>query len=606
MQPTRLFDFIYYQQENCPQTVSFAGKRDGKWHTYSTQDMINQSLKTAAGLLELGLQEGDTVAIVSYKNRPEWSIIDLACLQLGIISVPLYPTISAGEYEYILNDAEVKYAFVGPGDLYDKVAEAQKNVASLKGIYTMERETQGTFWEDMWNDERIDEVKAISEAIKPEQVATIIYTSGTTGKPKGVVLTHSNVVHVTYVTGNALPVETGDSVLSFLPLSHIFERAASFTYTYTGANVYYTGTDNLGGDKGDLRSVKPTFFTTVPRLLEKVYEAIYNKGLELTGAKRKLFFWALSLTDGYEYDKTYGGLDGIKRSIADKLIFSKWREALGGNVKGIVTGAAPCPAKILRVFSAAGVPVREAYGLTETSPALTINLFEPGKAKIGTTGPVIERVTLMIDDTEGDYRDGEGEILAIGPNIMQGYYNKPNKTAEVFKEIDGKRWFRTGDVGKMVEQGGIHFLKITDRKKELLKTSGGKYVAPAPIESRLKEEFLIEQMMIVGDQKKFVSALIVPSQDALKDWCENNGVQWSGRTAAVNDPKVVAKYQSIVNQCNPEFSHIEQVKKFTLLDADWEATKEDGSVAELTPTMKLKRRVIMEKFSKEIDGMYDV
>ncbi|MEM9848362.1 MAG: AMP-binding protein, partial [Bacteroidota bacterium] len=355
---------------------------------------------------------------------------------------------------------------------------------------------------------------------------------------------------------------------------------------------------------GDLRTIAPTFFTTVPRLLEKVYEAIYNKGLELTGIKRSLFFWALSLTDDYEYDKEYGGFAALKRSIADKLIFSKWREALGGNVKGIITGAAPCPAKILRVFSAAGIPVREGYGLTETSPTLTLNEYGKGMAMIGTTGPIIDGVTLLIDRSEGDYREGEGEILAIGPNVMQGYYNKPQKTAEVFKEMDGKRWFRTGDVGKFVESGGRKFLKITDRKKELLKTSGGKYVAPAPIEGKMREDFLIEQMMVVGDKRKFVSALIVPSEEALKDWCENNNVTWTGRSDAIKNDKVIARYQETINQCNPQFSHIEQVKKFRLLDAEWEPTKTDGSTAELTPTMKLKRRVILEKFADEIEEMY--
>ncbi|MEM0994697.1 MAG: long-chain fatty acid--CoA ligase [Bacteroidota bacterium] len=604
MRTDRLFDYIYYQQANYPQKVAFAGKRDGEWQTYSTNDMIEQSLKMAAGLLDLGLKEGDKIAIVSYKNRPEWSILDLAALQIGVVDVPLYPTISAVEYEYILNDAEIKYAFVGPGDLYDKVREAQKNVPSLKDIYTIEKEEGKKHWEDIWNESRVEEVKTLSEAIDPEQLATLIYTSGTTGRPKGVMLTHTNVAHIVNCTSKALPADTGDKVLSFLPLCHIFERAASYTYAFTGVNVYYTGTDNLGGDTGDLRTIAPTFFTTVPRLLEKVYEAIYNKGLELTGIKRSLFFWALSLTDDYEYDKEYGGFAALKRSIADKLIFSKWREALGGNVKGIITGAAPCPAKILRVFSAAGIPVREGYGLTETSPTLTLNEYGKGMAMIGTTGPIIDGVTLLIDRSEGDYREGEGEILAIGPNVMQGYYNKPQKTAEVFKEMDGKRWFRTGDVGKFVESGGRKFLKITDRKKELLKTSGGKYVAPAPIEGKMREDFLIEQMMVVGDKRKFVSALIVPSEEALKDWCENNNVTWTGRSDAIKNDKVIARYQETINQCNPQFSHIEQVKKFRLLDAEWEPTKTDGSTAELTPTMKLKRRVILEKFADEIEEMY--
>jgi len=606
MKPTRLFDFIYYQKENFPQVVSYAGKTEsGEWKHYSTDDMIEQSLKTAGGLLELGLEAGDKIAIVSYKNRPEWTIVDLAALQVGVIDVPLYPTISASEYEYILNDAEVKYAFVGGGDSYDKVLEAQKNVPSLKGIFTMDRQEGRPFWEDMWKESRVEEVNAISKDIQSDQLATLIYTSGTTGHPKGVMLTHDNIAHVTYVSADALPIGQGESVLSFLPLCHIFERAASYSFAYKGASIYYTGTDNLGGDTGDLKSVKPSYFNTVPRLLEKVYEAIYNKGLELSGIKKKLFFWALSLTDDYEYDKNYGGLEGFKRKIADKLIFSKWREALGGNIRGILTGAAPCPTKILRVFSAAGVPIREAYGLTETSPGLTYNQFMGKHAMIGTVGIPFDQVEIKIDMSEGEYKEGEGEILAAGPNIMQGYYNQPEKTAEVFKEIDGKTWFRTGDIGRIINHGGAEFLKITDRKKELLKTSGGKYVAPAPIESRFKEDFLIEQMMVIGDKQKFVSALIVPATEALKDWCKNSEVAWTTRAEVLQNPKVIARYQSIMDECNPHFSHIEQIKKFALLDAEWEPTKEDGSDAELTPTMKLKRRVIRDKFVKEIAAMYE-
>ncbi len=606
MQPTRLFDFIYHQKAHHPLDQSFARKDGEGWKYWSTQEIIDQSLKMAAGLLQLGVQSGDKIAIVSYKNRPEWVIADLAIQQAGAVSVPLYPTISSGEYEYILNDAVVKYAFVGGGDLYDKLATAQANVPSLKGIYTFDPQDNHPSWETIWTEDRLEEVKAISEGINPEELVTIIYTSGTTGHPKGVMLTHSNIVFMTYITSeHTTMLNPGEQVLSFLPLCHIFERAASFMYINKSNRVYFTGTDNLGGPDGDLRGVQPYFFTTVPRLLEKVYEAIYNKGLELSGTKRKLFFWALSLTEDYEYDKRYSGLEALKRKVADRLIFSKWREALGGNIKGILTGAAPCPEKILRTFSAAGVPLREAYGLTETSPGLTINKFEPHLAKIGTVGPAVRDVKIYIDGSEGDYKEGEGEILATGPNIMVGYYKKPEKTAAVFKEIESTKWFRTGDIGRIVKNElGTEFLKITDRKKELLKTSGGKYVAPAPIESRLKEDFLIEQVMVVGDKQKFVSALIVPAEEALKDWCKNHDVAWTTKSEVLEQPKVIEKYQSIINDLNPEFSHIEQVKKFKLLDADWDAIKSDGTDAELTPTLKLKRRVIREKYKSAIEAIY--
>ena len=372
---------------------------------------------------------------------------------------------------------------------------------------------------------------------------------------------------------------------------------------YLGGAVTFTGTDNLGGDHGDLRRVQPAFFTTVPRLLEKVYERLYNRGLELKGAKRALFFWALKLTNDHEIDVEYTGLRALKHKIADKLIYSKWREALGGNIRGIVIGAAPCPVKVARTFCCAGIPIREGYGLTESSPGLVFSRFYEGGAMLGSVGMPLDNVEIMIDTTDGNYREGEGEILAAGPNIMEGYYNKPDKTEEVIRMIDGKRWLCTGDVGMMVPgPKGKQFLKITDRKKELFKTSGGKYVAPAPIESRFKENFLIEQIMLVGDNQKFVSALIVPAVDPLKDWCATNGVAWDDNTLKHN--KVIERYQEIADRYNPDFSHIEQVKKIMLLNTTWDMIKADGTEAELTPTLKLKRRVILKKFEKEITEMY--
>lgn len=605
MKVTRLFEYPYLQAKEGPLEKAISDKVTGKWRHFSTQDILDMVNKASRGLLKMGVKPGDKLAIISYQNRAEWMIMDLAMQQLGVIDVPLYPTISARDYVYIMNDAGVSYAFVGAGDLYDKVKEAQAEVPTLKDIYTFDQTEGRKFWKDIFSDEGADEVEACKANIKADDLATLIYTSGTTGNPKGVMLTHTNIISNADGVLALLPIHRGEKVLSFLPLCHIFERAASYVFMQKGAEIYFTGTDNLGGEDGDLRTVAPHYFNTVPRLLEKVYEKIYNKGLELDGVKKKLFFWALSRTDDFTYQKTYSGLDGIKQGIADKLIFSKWREALGGNIKGILTGAAPCPSKILRVFSGAGIPIREAYGLTETSPGLTINRFEVQMAKVGTVGPPLEHVDIYIDSSDGDYAPGEGEILARGPNIMQGYYNKPDKTAEVFKEIDGERWFCTGDIGKFVEgSGGRKFLKITDRKKELLKTSGGKYVAPAPIENKFKESFLIEQMMVVGDKQKFVSALIVPAEEALKDWMENNGISYSSLQDAVTNEKVVAEYERICHQFNPQFSHIEQIKKIKLIPDTWEPVKPDGSPGELTPTMKLKRRVILKKFEKEIEEIY--
>jgi long-chain acyl-CoA synthetase len=605
MTVSRLFEFIYFQKENYPQEKSFGQKENGQWVYYSTDKIIDMAMQVSCGLLELGVKPGDRIALAAYVNRVEWTIMDLGLQQVGAINVPVYPTISPKEYEYIFNEAEVKYCFVDKEDLYDKVATAQKNVSSLLGIYTFDKQEGRKYWKDIFRKGREAEVKSIMAAIKPEEMATIIYTSGTTGNPKGVMLSHHNIVSNAEAVNSVMPIKAGEIAMSFLPLCHIFERTAIYSYIYNGFNVVYTSPENLGGPEGDLVAIKPHFFTTVPRLLEKVYEKIYNKGLALTGAKKSLFFWALDLTEDYEYDKTYSGLTAIKWKIADKLIFSKWREALGGNIRGILTGAAPCPVKMARVFSAAGVPIREGYGLTETSPGLTINGYKPGEAMLTTVGPVLPDVEIRIDESDGNYRPGEGEILAKGPNIMMGYYKKPEETAKVMKEMDGEQWFCTGDIGTLViDKNGRTFLKITDRKKELLKTSGGKYVAPAPIENKLKEDFLIEQMMVVGDNQRFVSALIVPAEAALKDWCEECGVGWNSLSQAIKDPKVIAQYQKVLDRYNPEFSHIEQIKKFVLLDKTWEPSKKDGTAAELTPTMKLKRRVILEKFAREIEGMY--
>lgn len=601
--PTRLFDFIYYQQAHYPQARAFGYFYEGAWKFFSTDDIIEQARKMSQGLLELGLQPGDKVALVTYKNRPEWTITDLAMLQIGLINVPVYPTISAREYEYIFNDAGVKYCFCGAGDLVDKVKEAQTKVPSLQVIYSFDRRDDVPYWKDMWADDRSDELDARMAAVGPDDLATLIYTSGTTSIPKGVMLTHHNIVSNVTSVLPCIPVEAGQTALSFLPLCHIFERAVMYAYSFAGVNVVFTGTDNLGGETGDLRTVRPQFFTTVPRLLEKVYEKIYQKGLELSGVKKALFFWALRQTEDYEYDIEYRGLKKIKMAIADKLIFSKWREALGGRVKGIITGAAACPPRIAQVFSAAGIPVREGYGLTETSPALTINRFEPCGALLGTVGPPVDGVELRIESSD-EYGPGEGEILAHGPNVMKGYYNKPEETAAVFTEINGKRFFRTGDVGKFVEHCGKQFLKITDRKKELLKTSGGKYVAPAPIENKLKEHFLVEQVMVVGEKRKFVSAIIVPAEEALRNWSTHNAIEWTSLELVVRHPRVIEKYQRIVDEINPLFSHIEQIKKFVLVPDAWEPIKADGSEAELTPTMKLKRRVILKKYAELIDQMY--
>lgn len=586
MEVKRLFDTIYYQKEKHPQQVSLASIQDGTWKKLSTEDIINEANKLSLGLLKLGIQKGDKVAVVTTANRIEWNIVDIAVGQIGAINVPLYPTISPSDYVYILNHAEAKLIFASDEGLFKKVNSVKEQVPTLKGIYTFDKVQDANHISEVQNldpNGDIGQIKAIADTIDENDLATLIYTSGTTGTPKGVMLSHKNVVSNVVTVLAELPVEAGQVSLSFLPLCHIFERMVIYTYIMGGINVYYSDIDTLADKLG---TVKPHFFTTVPRLLEKVYEKIVNKGLALTGLKRKLFFWALEMADQYEYDQK----PSFTFKIADKLIFSKWREALGGRVLGIVTGSAACPLKIARVFSAAGVPIREGYGLTETSPVLTFNRFVEGGAMLGTVGMPIKDVEIKIAD--------DGEILAKGPNIMMGYYKEPEKTREVLTE-DG--WFSTGDVGTFVTNNfGNKFLKITDRKKELLKTSGGKYVAPAPIESKFREDFFVEQIMVVGEGKKFVSAIIVPAFPVLEDWAKENNISFADRNALIANTKVLSKFQSIVDEYNPNFSHIEQIKKFKLLPKEW--TTETG---ELTPTMKLKRKEINRIYSKEIDEIYN-
>lgn len=586
MEVKRLFDVLHYQKENHPQQVALATIKNGDWWKISTDELISLSNNMSLGLLKLGIQKGDKVAVVTSANRTEWNVCDQGIGQIGAINVPLYPTISTKDYEYILNHAEAKICIVSDAGLYAKVKDLKASVPTLQEIYTFDQVEGAHNYEEIIKSGEggnVADIKAISDMISPDDLATLIYTSGTTGTPKGVMLSHNNIVSNVLTVRAELPLTAGQTSLSFLPLCHIFERMVIYTYLHAGANVYYSDIDTL---KEKLTTVRPHFFTTVPRLLEKVYEGIVNKGLALTGIKKKLFFWALELADKYDYDQK----PSFAFKIADKLIFSKWREGLGGRIMGIVTGSAACPLKMARVFSAAGIPIREGYGLTETSPVLTFNRFVEGGAMLGTVGMPIKDVEIKIAE--------DGEILAKGPNIMLGYYKEPEKTKEVLTD-DG--WFSTGDVGTFVtNNAGNKFLKITDRKKELLKTSGGKYVAPAPIESKFRENFFIEQIMVVGESKKFVSALIVPAFPVLEQFAKENDIAFSSREELIANPKVQAKYQSIVDELNPNFSHIEQIKKFKLLKSEW--TPETG---ELTPTMKIKRKVINERYQKEVEAIYN-
>lgn len=582
---TRLFDIFHYQLAKFPQDVALSSKVNGNWKSYTTQEVVDIINKMSVGFYKLGVRKGDKIAIASTNNRPEWNFCDHGMMQCGAINVPVYPTISENDYEYIFNHAEVKYAFASDRALAEKLRNVQKKSSYLKEVFTFDEVPGFKHWTEILNMGDMADmpmIESIKASVEPMELATLVYTSGTTGTPKGVMLSHNNIVSNIKAAFEVIPVKTGNTVISFLPLCHIFERMVTYVYFAVGVKVHYAESMDTIGD--NIREVKPHFFTAVPRLLEKVYDRIINKGLELTGTKRKLFFWAVDLGLKWDNEKDQGFLYNQQLKLASKLIFSKWKEALGGNIEAIVSGSAPLQTRLIRVFNAAGIKVREGYGLTETSPGLFFSSLEEGGFRIGTVGKILNGIDCKIAE--------DGEILVKGPNIMMGYYKEPEKTAEVLK--DG--WFYTGDIGELSKEG---FLKITDRKKELLKTSGGKYVAPAPIEIKYKESPLIEQIMVLGEGQRFVSALIVPAFPNLIDWCKANGVDTSDVKTMLSNPLVLNEYQNIVDEYSPLFSHIEQIKKFVLLPNEWTVDTE-----ELTPTMKLKRKVIMNKYKAQIDSIY--
>ncbi|HRN79025.1 MAG TPA: long-chain fatty acid--CoA ligase [Ferruginibacter sp.] len=588
---SRLFDMLEYQLLTFPQEDMLASKQpDGQWKKYSTQDVVNLVNRFSAGLMKLGLgkkgatvEAQDKIALIS-KNRPEWLLLDLACQQIGVILCPVYPTSNVLELEFIFNDAEVQYVFVSGEDLYNKVAGLKNEVASIKDIIAFDRLEGVPYWENYLSDEYVEEVAVAKKNIDPEACATIIYTSGTTGTPKGVMLSHRNIVTNVLNSKISFPFDDqpGTKALSFLPLNHIFERMVTYIYICSGICIYYAESLETIGD--NLKEVKPNVFCTVPRLLEKVYEKIMIKGQELTGIKRKLFFWAISLAEVYDNRKSGGMMYNMQLAIANKLIFSKWREALGNNIQYIITGGAACQERLLRIFNGARIPIYEGYGPTENSPVISVNRQEKDGTHFGSVGPILHGQEVRLE--------ADGEICVKGPSVMMGYYKRPDLTAEVIQ--DG--WLHTGDIGVYVEN---KYLKITDRKKELFKTSGGKYVAPQPIENKMKESPYVEQMMVVGADKKFVAALIVPSFTTLRDWMQTNQIPYTDHEAAVKHPEVLKMYRALVESFNTFFNPVEQIKKFELIPHEW--TIETG---ELTPTLKLKRKVIMEKHRDSIERIY--
>jgi len=580
----RLFDALYYQQEHYPQPDAVAEKKNGQWIKYSAWEAIEKFNLISRALYGYGIRPGENLAIVS-NSRPEWNWVDMGMMQIGAINVPVYPNINAEEYIYIFNEAEIKLLFVSDELLFKRIQSIRHLIPKVQEIFTFDEVKNALNLNDLLkyaDGVTQQQVNDISAGIDENDLATIIYTSGTTGTPKGVMLSHKNIVSNIKSAASVLPIHETMRVLSSLPVCHVFERLACFLFMYKGMPLYFAeGVETIADN---LKEVKPTFFTTVPRLLERVYEKILATGKKLTGVKKTLFDWALNLGLRYDPDKNQGFLYNSQLALANKLVFNKWREALGGNVIGIVSGAAALQPRLARVFNAAGIPVKEGYGQTEASPVIAVNLFEKGNWRIGTVGPPLPDVEIKIAE--------DGEILVKGPNVMLGYYKNPELTAET---IDADGFLHTGDVGIMDGK----FLKITDRKKELFKTSGGKYIAPQVIENKFRESFFIDQVMVVGENKKTVSALIVPAFPHLQEWCTANGLKFETREEMLANEKVLKKYAEIRDELNRGFSDIERIKQFALLNDEW--TVHTG---EITPTLKLKRKVIMEKYKTQIAGFY--
>ena len=586
--PTRLFDFLSYQLKHRPLDRALNTKYNGDWKSTSTADYASSANLMSAAFLNLKIKSQDKIAMISSNNRSEWCIVDVGILQAGAVNVPIYPTISQNDYEYILNHSESKYCFVSDQEVYDKVMAIKKNVKNLIEIYSFDDIPGCKNWSELLtlgennlNEELLNKTK---DAVKPEALATIIYTSGTTGIPKGVMLSHQNVVSNVLSASKRLPLEIGKSTaLSFLPICHIFERVILYIYLYNGIKVYFA--ESIETIPDDLRDVKPEVMTAVPRLLEKVYDKIYAKGENLTGIKKKLFYWAVEIGLQFEPYAQNGFWYEIKLKIAKKLILSKWQEALGGNLKLIASGSAALQPRLARVFSAAGMILVEGYGLTETSPVISVNDLRKGGFRIGSVGKVIDDVTVKIAE--------DGEILCKGPNVMMGYYKEIEKTKEVMTGV----FFHTGDIGVIDNDG---FLKITDRKKEMFKTSGGKYIAPQVIENQMKQSLFIEQIMVIGEGQKMPAALIQPNFDYIKNWFSQNGI------AAEDDLVSICKNQSLLDEIqkeiddhNQRFGKWEQIKKFELTPEMWSIENEF-----LTPTMKVKRNTLKTHYKDLITKIY--
>jgi len=576
---TRVFDLLRYNLED-PKQEFINGKINGNWVNYSTADFSATVDNLSRGLINLGIAKGGRVAVMSH-NRPEWNIADFAANQIGAYQIPLYPTLAEHDIQFILKDAEISIVFVSDGDLYKKIKPCADAINSAIKIFSFSDVEGVKSWKTLIADGEKSHAINLDEyrsKVEPEDILTLIYTSGTTGTPKGVMLTHHNLV-ANFVNSSVVMPEGVNKSLSFLPLSHIFERMIIYLYLYNRTSIYYA--ESMDTIVADIQHVKPNAFSTVPRLLEKVYDKIMEKGKSLTGIKKGIFFWSVALAEKYTTDAS--AWYNLKLGIARKLVFKKWQEALGGEIVVIVSGGAALNPRLARIFWAAGMPVFEGYGLTETSPVITVNHF--GGTMFGTVGEVIKGVEVKIAS--------DGEVLTRGHQVMKGYYNRPDLTEEA---IDQDGWFHTGDIGELVDG---RFLKITDRKKEMFKTAGGKYIAPQMLENKYKESIFIEQIMVLGENKKFPSALIVPNFEVLKSWAGKKGITFTTNEEIIKNDQVLAKYNEVIEAASLDFGKWEQVKRFALLPKEWSI---DGG--ELTPKLSLKRKVITEKNADIIEKIY--
>lgn len=583
----RTFDLLdRYRNEYADKKEALAGKEGANWYAYSSKEYVDYTDKISLALLSLGIAKGDKIATVT-SNRPEWNFLDLGIAQVGAVHVPIYPTISFEEYRYILEHCEAKYVVVGDKKLYEKICVLVNEIDTLQGIYSFDKIEGTQNWKELCeigeNFEGKEQLQRIKDSIQPDELATIIYTSGTTGVPKGVMLSHLNLVSNFAAHSHNHSLGKEARAMSFLPLCHVYERSMNYHFQYKGMSIFYVG--NLGQIMPAMKEVKPHIFNTVPRLLERIYDGIVGKGKELKGLKRAIFFWAITLGNKFDYGKKFSWFFVQKRMIADKLIYSKWRAVLGGNVQVIISGGAALQPRIARVLGVAHIKTIEGYGLTETSPVIAVSNLVTNEIRIGTVGVALPGVDLRMAD--------DGEIICKGPNVMMGYYKDPELTQNA---IDENGYFHTGDIGVFIEG---KYLKITDRKKEIFKLSGGKYIAPQMIENRLKESFFIEQAMVVGENEKFASALIIPDFSYLRKWCEDKGIAATTKEEIAKNTDVIAVIQKEVNEINKTLGQVEEIKRFRLLTDEW--TPETG---EMSPTLKLKRNVIGQKYSSVIEDIF--